>query len=268
MTEQKLGVGIIGLGGIAFAHEAGYFEMGEVCRIVAMCDIREEEAVSRAAMYDAKAYTRYQDLLADPAVDVVDIIVPHEFHYEIAKAALEKGKHVLVEKPITVKSEQAEELIALANQKGLKFSVAENTHFVTAYLKAEEILKQGVLGDIWTICAGDPPADKPLTEYAQLLHGFWDIGEDVPAKRSQEDAACCAVLGAAAYRRYTVLDNIYRYHPGTGGPVIKENEDQFKPLEPDEATSSRSQPISSARTSLRPVNWLRHWASAATATTS
>ena len=151
MTEQKLGLGIIGLGGIAFAHEAGYFEMGEVCRIVAMCDIREEEAVSRAAMYDAKAYTRYQDLLADPAVDVVDIIVPHEFHYEIAKAALEKGKHVLVEKPITVKSEQAEELIALANQKGLKFSVAENTHFVTAYLKAEEILKQGILGDIWTV---------------------------------------------------------------------------------------------------------------------
>jgi len=151
MTEQKLGLGIIGLGGIAFAHEAGYFEMGEVCRIVAMCDIREEEAVSRAAMYDAKAYTRYQDLLADPAVDVVDIIVPHEFHYEIAKAALEKGKHVLVEKPITVKSEQGEELIALANQKGLKFSVAENTHFVTAYLKAEEILKQGILGDIWTV---------------------------------------------------------------------------------------------------------------------
>jgi len=151
MTEQKLGVGIIGLGNIAFAHEAGYFEMGEVCRIVAMCDIREEEAVSRTAMYDAKACTRYQDLLADPAVDMVDIIVPHEMHYEIAKAALEKGKHVLVEKPITVMSEQGEELIALANQKRLKFSVAENTHFVTAYLKAEEILKQGILGDIWTV---------------------------------------------------------------------------------------------------------------------
>jgi hypothetical protein len=89
--------------------------------------------------------------------------------------------------------------------------------------------------EIWTICAGDPPGDKPLTNYAQLLHGFWDIGEDVPLKRSQEDAVCCQVLGASIYRRYTIPDNIYRYHPITAEPVIKENEDQFKPLEPEES---------------------------------
>jgi predicted dehydrogenase len=82
---------------------------------------------------------------------MVDITVPHVMHYEIAKAALQKGKHVLVEKPITVKSEQGQELINLAKQKGVKFSVAENTRFVTAYLKAEEILKQGILGDIWSV---------------------------------------------------------------------------------------------------------------------
>ena len=117
-----------------------------------MCDINEEEVNNRIGMYEgAKGTTRYQDLLVDPNVDLVDIIVPHVMHYEIAKAALEHGKHVLVEKPITVKSAQAEELIALAKQKGLKFSVAENTHFVTAYLKAEEILKSGILGDIWTV---------------------------------------------------------------------------------------------------------------------
>jgi predicted dehydrogenase len=126
--------------------------MGKVCEIVALCDINEDEVNNRLGMYEgAKGYTRYQDLLDDPSVEVVDIIVPHSMHYEIAKAALEKGKHVLVEKPITVKSEQGEELIALAKQRGLKFSVAENTHFVTAYLKTEEILKQGILGDIWTV---------------------------------------------------------------------------------------------------------------------
>ncbi len=149
---NKVRVGIIGLGGISYAHEAGYGEMGEVCQVVAMCDINEEEVNNRIGLYEgAKGTTRYQDLLADPNIDLVDIIVPHVMHYEIAKAALERGKHVLVEKPITVKSEQAEELIALAKQKGLKFSVAENTHFVTAYLKAEEILKSGILGDIWTV---------------------------------------------------------------------------------------------------------------------
>ena len=114
-----------------------------------------------------------------------------------------------------------------------------STHFDDVVLSTGglvwELTHRGDRVEIWTICAGDPPADKPLTEYAQLLHGFWNIGEDVPRKRSLEDAACCAVLGATAYRRYTVPDNIYRYLPGTDEPVIKENEDQMKPLEPEES---------------------------------
>ena len=152
MAADKIRVGMIGLGAISFAHEAGYSEMGDQCQIVAMCDINEEEVNNRIGMYEgAKGYLRYQELLDNPDVDMVDIIVPHVLHYEIAKAALLKGKHVLVEKPITVKSEQGQELIDLAKKAGVKFSVAENTHFVTAYLKAEEILKQGLLGDIWTV---------------------------------------------------------------------------------------------------------------------
>jgi UDP-N-acetyl-2-amino-2-deoxyglucuronate dehydrogenase len=148
----KVRVGMIGLGSISYTHEAGYSEMGEACELVAMCDIHQEEVDNRIGMYpNAKGFTRYQELLDDPAIDLVDITVPHVLHYEIAKAALEKGKHVLVEKPITVKSEQGAELIALAKKTGLKFSVAENTHFVTAYLKAEEILKQGILGDISSV---------------------------------------------------------------------------------------------------------------------
>ncbi len=152
MENQKVRVGLIGLGSISYAHEAGYSEIEETCEIVALCDINEEEVNNRIGMHPgAKGYTRYQDLISDSNVDIVDIIVPHVFHYEIAKAALEKGKHVLVEKPITVMSVQGEELITQAKQKDLKFSVAENTHFVTAYLKAEEILKQKILGDILSV---------------------------------------------------------------------------------------------------------------------
>lgn len=117
-----------------------------------MCDINNGEVTSRIGMYErCQGYTDYQDLLNNANVDLVDITVPHEMHYEIAKAALEKGKHVLVEKPIAVKSEQGAELIDLAREKGVKFSVAENTRFVTAYQKAEEILKEGLLGEIWTV---------------------------------------------------------------------------------------------------------------------
>jgi len=69
---------------------------------------------------------------------MVDITVPHVMHYEIAKAALQKGKHVLVEKPITVKSEQGQELINLAKQKGVKFSVAENTRLLPPILRQKK----------------------------------------------------------------------------------------------------------------------------------
>jgi len=114
-----------------------------------------------------------------------------------------------------------------------------STHFDDVVLSVGglvwELARRGDRVEIWTICAGDPPSGHPLPEYAQLLHDFWDIGEDVPRKRSLEDADCCRVLGAVIFRRYTVPDNIYRYYPGKEDPVIKENEDQFKPLEPDEA---------------------------------
>jgi LmbE family N-acetylglucosaminyl deacetylase len=98
-----------------------------------------------------------------------------------------------------------------------------------------ELGHSGNVIEIWTICAGDPPYDKPLTEYAQLLHGFLGVTEDVPFMRCQEDARCCAVLGVSMYRRFTIPDNIYRYFPGSIDPVIIENEDQMKPLEPGES---------------------------------
>jgi len=88
--------------------------------------------------------------------------------------------------------------------------------------------------EIWTICAGDPPFDKPQTDYAKMLHIFWGLGEvNVPYARSQEDAACCRVLGTT-FRRYTVPDCIYRYYPGTDDAVVKVPDDISTPLEPGE----------------------------------
>ncbi len=150
--DNKLRVGLIGLGSISFAHEAGFSEMGEQCEIIAMCDINAEELKSRMQMYNCcEGYTNFLDLLTNPDIDLVDITTPHELHYPIARAALEAGKHVLVEKPITVRSEQGAELIELAKKMKLKFTVAENTRFVKAYQKAEEILQQKILGDIWSV---------------------------------------------------------------------------------------------------------------------
>ena len=89
---KKLGIGLVGLGFASNPHEAGFSEMPEACRIVAVCDVKEDRANDRAQILEAKPYLRYMDLLDDPAVDLVDITTQHESHYEIAKAALERGK--------------------------------------------------------------------------------------------------------------------------------------------------------------------------------
>ncbi|HSB65985.1 MAG TPA: PIG-L family deacetylase [Anaerolineales bacterium] len=98
-----------------------------------------------------------------------------------------------------------------------------------------ELTKQGNHVEIWTICAGDPSLDKPLTDYARMLYMFWELGEqDVPYLRSLEDEACCHVLHAG-YRRYTVPDCIYRFHQVTGLPLINVPDDINMPIEPDES---------------------------------
>jgi LmbE family N-acetylglucosaminyl deacetylase len=98
-----------------------------------------------------------------------------------------------------------------------------------------ELTNRGDSVEIWTICAGDPPFDKPLTDYAKMLHIFFELGEEnIPFARSKEDAACCRVL-RVNYRRYTVPDCIYRFLPGSDKAMIKVPDDIPAPLEPDEA---------------------------------
>lgn len=148
MRDGKLGIGMIGLGGISFAHEAGYSEIGDQAELVAMCDIDPVAVTERAAMYGAKTFTDYHELNRDPSVDIVDISLPHHLHTVVAMDALQQGKHVLIEKPITLDPAEGLQLVNTAQQKGVKFSVAENTRFVTAYREAEKLLVKHALGDI------------------------------------------------------------------------------------------------------------------------
>lgn len=143
--SRRLGVGLIGLGGIQLAHAYAYQD--SLAQVVAVCDIVHSRARERAAELSATAYTHYSQLLQDPAVELVDITLPHNLHYEVARAALESGKHTLVEKPMVGSHAQAAELIDLARRRGMTFTVAENTRFVTAYTEAATLLMSGQLGE-------------------------------------------------------------------------------------------------------------------------
>src|SRR5215471_16417891 len=89
------------------------------------------------------------DLVASPEIDVVAVITPVWTHYELAKAALNNGKHVFVEKPFTATSQQAEELIELADKKGLKIMVDHTFLFTGAVKKIRQLIDDGSLGDLY-----------------------------------------------------------------------------------------------------------------------
>lgn len=90
----------------------------------------------------------YQRLVDDPAVDLVYITTPHGQHYDVAKAALTGGKHVLCEKPFTINATEAEELAALAADRGLFLMEAVWTRFLPSVNRAWDIIHAGDLGDI------------------------------------------------------------------------------------------------------------------------
>src|SRR5690349_9015641 len=148
MTRKTIGVGLIGLGLISRAHLKGYEQVYPDARIVAVCDNNETVLKAIGKHLGARAYVNHYELLNDPEVNVVDVMLPHNIHYQVAKDAISSGRHVIVEKPITVTSEEALELIQLAKANDITFTVAENTPFVAAYQEAEKLIEGRILGDI------------------------------------------------------------------------------------------------------------------------
>jgi LmbE family N-acetylglucosaminyl deacetylase len=96
-----------------------------------------------------------------------------------------------------------------------------------------EQVQQGDQVEVWTICGGNAPLDKPLPLFARILHSIWKLGDDVPNLRAQEDEAACRRLGAA-HRRFLLPDCIYRYNPITKRPFVRVQQDLFKPYTPIE----------------------------------
>ncbi len=137
---------MVGLGLISRAHMHGLKEAADYANVVAVCDQDRSRAEKVAQEVGAKAYTDFRKLLADPAVQAIDAPLPHHLHYPVASAALESGKHVLLEKPMAPTSKECEELHALATERGLTLSVAENTPFVAAYVAARKLLRSGAIG--------------------------------------------------------------------------------------------------------------------------
>lgn len=105
-------------------------------------------ATSRRVLDGVNAVSDPHVLVADPAIDLVVIAAPNLHHYPLARAALEAGKHVVVDKPFTVTVAQADELIALAQARGRLLTVFHNRRWDGDFLTASELIGSGKLGDV------------------------------------------------------------------------------------------------------------------------
>jgi len=120
------------------------------CQVVTVCD-KDAKSLKRVqqAYPTLRTTSDASEILKSREIDAVAVITPVWTHYELAKAALENGKHVFVEKPFTSTSAQAAELIELAEKKNLKIMVDHTFLFTGAVRKIRELVDEGVLGELY-----------------------------------------------------------------------------------------------------------------------
>ena len=165
----SVGMGVIGLGLISPAHLSG-FGKAAGSRLVMVCDKDPQKLAKVHSSRGVRGTTDHRELLRDPEVDAVALLLPHQLHYAVAKEALEAGKHVLVEKPFTIKESEAADLIDIAARKHLTVALAENTRFVSAYRAAEKMVRAGTLGEIRMVRGFIP--DQILDEWLDEPDGW------------------------------------------------------------------------------------------------
>jgi UDP-N-acetylglucosamine 3-dehydrogenase len=145
VTPAPIGAGVIGLGEIGQVHVEGY-QRAAGARVAAVTDLDSGLTARTAEATTAIPHADYEALLADDSVELVSICLPHNLHRETALAAIEAGKHVLVEKPLALNVEECDEIIDAAERRGVKVGVSHNQLFYPPHVRARELIEAGALG--------------------------------------------------------------------------------------------------------------------------
>ncbi len=154
---MKKKVGIVGYGGMGQWH-ATHIRGGKYLNTL---EFRESDVAEMAGVYDIdpekrkkaeadgfKAYDSLEALLAVPDIDIIVVATPNDFHEPIAIAALNAGKNVISEKPVTISCESLERMIDAANRNGKIFSVHQNRRFDNYFVGMKKVCDEGAIGDI------------------------------------------------------------------------------------------------------------------------
>ena len=147
MTKQPVGIGIVGLGGVAQIHLHAFKHLSNL-NIVSVCDMQADLAYQVAEKVQAQAYTEYSDLLAAAGIDLLLVLTPASTHCDIVIAAASAGVHVFCEKPLATNAEDGLAMVTACDKAGIKLFYGSCYRYLPAVKKAYELIHAGTLGEV------------------------------------------------------------------------------------------------------------------------
>jgi len=147
-----LGLGIVGTGNIAGAYAHDILTHPQI-RLAAATDLDASRAAAFGVEHGCPIHASLDDLLADPSVDIVVNLTVHQAHHGVTKCALEAGRHVYSEKPMALRSQDAQELVELATSRGLRLGCSPSTFLGEAQQTAAALIRGGRLGPVRAVYA-------------------------------------------------------------------------------------------------------------------
>lgn len=147
-NRLPLRLGIIGAGGIAQAYSQALGQIANSGRLVAVADVDLARAEALAQPHQARAFADHREMLDEIPLDGVIVCTPPSLHPRHCIDSLRSGCHTLCEKPVAINLRSAREIVSVAEEVGLLFSMASKFRFVPEMLRAHQLIADGVLGEI------------------------------------------------------------------------------------------------------------------------
>ncbi|MGC2234752.1 MAG: Gfo/Idh/MocA family oxidoreductase [Pyrinomonadaceae bacterium] len=144
---NKLKFALIGTGGIAQTY-AQAFQTSKSCKLIAVADVRKDSADAFAEPFGARSFKDYKTLAENSEIDAVIVSTPPNSHPEIAMYFMQRGVHVLCEKPLCLSTAEAVQMIEMAEKTGVKFTMASKFRYVEDVIKAKSMVASGLLGEV------------------------------------------------------------------------------------------------------------------------
>ena len=141
-TSVKTALASFGMSGMVF--HGPLLKVNDGFEVVSV--LERSKQLSKNLFPEAKIVRSYDEILEDPEIELVVVNTPDKFHFDMAKAAIKAGKHVLVEKPVTLLSEQAEELIELAQKKNVVLTVFQNRRWDADFRTIQAVIEEAKFG--------------------------------------------------------------------------------------------------------------------------